>query len=295
MFRLNEKSEKLLTEFNSGLICDAVLFIGAGVSHSRPTNLPSWNEVVDQLLIEAKTLFSNKEKEIYTVEQMLKIDGSINTFLTSIEKIREILGPNIFHRNIQKLLSSDGKTYPPILHDIVMCDFKGIITTNLDTLIEDAYADALYKGNIKGKLDIILPGEHNAAAQLISKNNWLWKIHGTLNNPDSWMLSLTDYYREIYNQYYMDTLINIFQNTRIVFIGYSAEDVDLLFMLEKLHKKFGPKSKGHILLTRDAKNFNLAKLAEYSIDVIEYGGDENHQNLCEIIKTFKKKTLTLVR
>ena len=127
------------------------------------------------------------------------------------------------------------------------------------------------------------------STRITHTKNWLWKIHGTIANPDTWIFTLSEYYKKEYSGNYIESLLNIFHNKRVVFIGYSAKDIDLLFMLDKLKERYGTPRISHILLTRDSSEFDLALYAQYGIEVVSYGGDENHNNLKKVLQMFPKK------
>lgn len=285
---LSEYDQSILEDFIRSADDNIVVFIGAGVSHGKPSNFPLWITVYDRLLVKANKLHPSYIEELNLIEQLKQI-GDTHSLLNGFEKLKAILGENVYSTTIRKEFRCIGNLYPPILDTIITRNIKGIITTNIDCLIETAHNHLVANGNLENPLQIISTFDYSAANEILHHKDWLWKIHGTLDNPNTWVFTLSDYYRSEFTTNYIESLINVFHNTRVLFIGYSAKDIDLLFMLDKLNKRFGTSINGHILLTQDSEGFDLALLAEYGIDVISYGGDNNHSNLKKIIETFPSK------
>lgn len=277
--------------FNDFLNCtdsNIVFFVGAGVSHGGPSKMPLWDTVYNKLLVKAKKLYPSCPKQIETIENLKKLDD-IQSFLNAFEKLKELLGNNVYVTTIRKEFKSNENLYPEILNIILTRDIMGIITTNIDCLIEIAHNNLVSQGKLDNQMQMISTFDYAAASEILHHKDWLWKIHGTLDNPDTWVFTLSEYYEKQFTTNYIESLINVFLNTRVVFIGYSAKDIDLLFMLEKLNKRFSLPLNGHLLLTQNSMGFDLAMLAEYGIDVISYGGDKNHSNLQKILREFPQK------
>lgn len=271
-----------------------VFFVGAGVSHSEPSKMPLWNAVYDKLLFKAKKLYPSCRNQIDIIENLKNLDDT-QSFLNAFEKLKELLGNNVYITTIRKEFKNNENLYPEILNTLLTRDIMGIITTNIDCLIETAHNNLVSQGKLHNQMQLISTFDYAAASEILHHKDWLWKIHGTLDNPDTWIFTLSEYFEKQFTTNYVESLINVFHNTRVVFIGYSAKDIDLLFMLEKLNKRFSLPLNGHLLLTRDCTDFDLAMLAEYGIDVIAYGGDENHSNLNKMLQKFpqKKKQMKL--
>lgn len=287
---LNNDDHEIFNNFLDSSNGNVVFFVGAGVSHNPPSNMPLWNDVYDKLLNKAKKLFPDCKEQFKLIEELKSLDD-VHSLLNGFEKLKNILGDNIYSTTIRTEFRTDGKQYPKILDTIITRNIKGIITTNIDCLIETAHNTLLSKGEINDNLRIISPLDLVVASEILHYNNWLWKIHGTLDNPDTWIFTLSEYYSSQQETKFIESLINVFHNTRIVFIGYSAKDIDLLYMLEKLNSRFGTSMNGHILLTRTSEKFDLALYAKYGIDILAYGGDSDHSNLLHLLECFPKKKI----
>lgn len=285
---LDTENQKIIEDFINSAGDNIVVFIGSGISHREPNNLPLWEEVYDKLLSKAKKLHPEQKTELKKVEDLRRAEG-IEFFLKGIEELSRILGENVYSTSIRKEFGSCGDHYPPILETIMRWNVKGIITTNIDCLIENAHNHLVAKGELSSQQQVISTFDHVQASEILHHRDWLWKIHGTVDNPDTWIFTLDEYYKAQFDEKYIESLINVFHNTRILFIGYSAKDIDLYFMLEKMNKRFGGSKEGHILLARSEEEFDLALLAEYGIDLVTYGGDENHSNLQKLLEAFPVK------
>ena len=124
------------------------------------------------------------------------------------------------------------------LYEIVQLDFtigqrfseisrhhiSGIITTNYDSFLEDN-CDG-YKTYV-GQNELIF-----SAIQGIAE---IYKIHGSIENPETIVINEEDY-DEFQNKaaYLTSKLLTIFMEYPIVFLGYSISDANILRILHEI-------------------------------------------------------------
>lgn len=102
----------------------------------------------------------------------------------------------------------------------------GIITTNYDRLLESEMED--YKTFV-GQEELVFSALQGWAE--------IYKIHGSVTNPDSIIITSKDYneFKE-YSPYLAAKLMTIFMEYPIIFVGYSINDPNIRIILEELGK-----------------------------------------------------------
>lgn len=205
-----------------------VLFVGSGLS-KRYLNSPTWLELLEKISeevgVDKKVLRewsdSNYEELAERLEAIYftKLNGS------------ELLDGNIkrpFRELISKYLENltinlDNKREISILKNI---HYQKLITTNYDSLLESNIfnidSDDIYIHN-----DDLFSSE--------TKNKKLYKIHGSISNPESIIITKADYDQFFEkSKYIYSKLLTIFVESPIVFLGYSVSDRNIKDILSTL-------------------------------------------------------------
>jgi len=215
--------------------------VGAGCSINSPSNLPSCNEIMEELI-----KFTCAKSEI---ESISKIDGlrfeilleiirnQLDNDLKILEFFEQCDKPNIIHFFLAEMINK-GHT---------------IITTNFDFLIEYA----LIKSN-NGKdhiFSVITEKDYrefkNIFEYLNTGKKFLFKIHGSMKdiltdrNTKEYFLSLIEKigsYKSEFDLFFVEpykgVLLNkLLNNANLILIGYSGQnDFDIIPILKKYHK-----------------------------------------------------------
>ena len=131
-----------------------------------------------------------------------------------------------FRRNAQK--SSYMHAFLSLL------PFKGYITTNYDSLIEDSLERfTSYKPNIYTP--------KTASSLLANKENekFIYKVHGSINESlEDVILTETDYYSVMQSGIYSKVLSSLFAKDTLVGFGYSLRDRDFRAVLNERYELF---------------------------------------------------------
>lgn len=255
---------------------DIVLFIGAGFS--LKAGYPGGNrlaEIIYNDLTDAeKTQINPNQGLIDLAEEYIQIRrGSRNSL---IQILKSELSKTPLDLTNHSLIASI-----PHFHDI--------ITTNYDTLFEQVY---------KSGCNVIV-SDANCPYIDEQKVN-IFKIHGNITQPDSIIISKSDYTR------YFDTTRNpvmwnyvksLFATKSVLFIGYGYEDGNIESIFTKLLESIGDNRKEIFLIAPNIPSHKVERLHRYRINYFDSTGeiflDALINNIKQnIVKDFKEKRVT---
>ena len=160
--------------------------------------------------------------------------------------------------------------------------FKNIITTNYDRLFENVY------GN---KLNLIFSDSHTP--YIDDKKVNLFKIHGDLSDPDSIIITKSDYNRFFENDTEQNTIWNIIKGIvatkSILFIGYNLEDSNVEVIFNKIKNKTGKNGKECYFVAPYIPPIKSVNLEKANIHPISLTGEKFFEELIEYLKKNIKK------
>nr|WP_314785723.1 SIR2 family protein [uncultured Capnocytophaga sp.] len=168
--------------------------------------------------------------------------------------------------------------------------FKNIITTNYDRLFENVY------GN---KLNLIFSDSHTP--YIDDKKVNLFKIHGDLSDPDSIIITKSDYNRFFENDTEQNTIWNIIKGIvatkSILFIGYNLEDSNVEVIFNKIKNKTGKNGKECYFVAPYISPIKSVNLEKANIHPISLTGEKFFEELIEylrknITKNFENKYIS---
>ena len=221
-FRAKIKDIRKATDYNK-----LVIFVGAGVSNN--SQIPTWSGLIRRF---AKKLgYNNCKKCSFRNEHCPSLDCN-NIYNFAQDEYLKI--PQYFYNIdnsenkseyfniINESLNIEAKPNP--IHDIIMKLYpKHIITTNYDRLIESTQSphSMMYKVIIQDK-DLLTQ----------VSNNYIIKMHGDINNPETIILKESDYLNYQQNHILIETFIkSLLIDHTFLFIGYSLNDYNLKLII----------------------------------------------------------------
>ena len=98
-----------------------------------------------------------------------------------------------------------------------------VVTTNYDKALEAAFTEEQAEN-----VEIMLPGERTIEISSHPDEAYLFKIHGTIDHPESCILFRADYdqlYK--YDHVFLSDLKKLSANSVLFFIGYSINDIEI--------------------------------------------------------------------
>lgn len=160
----------------------AVAFVGSGLSFDA--GAPKWEKLLEEMLKRAKERFPNDRGA------QLKIASaqdhySSDQLLAAADDLKDILGSEwaaLLNEHFHRLK-------PTRVHkQLARLGFAAFVTTNFDTLIEDALEDPfVLRWDERNLVEDLNNGLYNPAKPIV------FKLHGTYDHPKSVVLTMRDY------------------------------------------------------------------------------------------------------
>ena len=269
--------EELIKSFNT----NPILFMGSGITR-RYYNLPSWQGLLKEFITRITndefayaSYFSKAERETRSESQVyqkiadfIEIDFNKKWYEDKsfrkivdekfIEKVKEGCSP--FKAEIAQfikdnsILSEKYQQEIEKLKEIANRSISGIITTNYDNFFED---------NLDGFKQYI--GQDELLFSNIQAIGEIYKIHGSIERPESIIINSRDYaIFEEKSKYLAAKLLTLFIEYPIIFMGYSISDPNIQNILNNIIKCL-PRDKVEVLKNR----FVFVEYVED--DIIELG------------------------
>lgn len=210
-----------------------VPFVGAGLSIYGPpeTRLPLWGELVDRIEQYATQLGVLSTD----LENRLRQFRTQGAFISALDILVNCIGEKHFRLFVEQMLDTTEREVPASIAQLVCISWSLIVTTNLDTFIERAW---MRQHGIPLNIVTRLSETSFANALLGNANDpALAKIHGTLQQPESWVLTSQQYEWVMASSVYVRALETLFLRT-VFFVGYGLSDADLDLLLANIRAIF---------------------------------------------------------
>ena len=231
---------------------DVTLFVGSGCS--LDSGAPSATALADKIWEHLNS--DNKDQEIRSSlsslsEALILQENGNRTVINEILcDCFANLSPSEFHENLRRI---------PHFHTI--------ITTNYDNLIQQPYSFNYFQ--------TICSDEELAACD--SRKVQLIKIHGDLEHLESIVISRSDYrhFIEAPTQPLLwSRVTNEFATKHIVFVGYSADDDNVLNLIEKVKQQVGDGVKKMFIICPTLKPTQRNRLKQLNVSYVQGTGKE---------------------
>ena len=226
------------------------LFVGSGLTR-RYYNLPDWESLLKHFAHEISNddfsysyfknkaeKFENKQGLLPKVAELIQIEYENQWFKDpSIRHVDEQVLSDIKSGNISpfkaevaqyikkhSVLNADYKDEVKLLCELSIKSISGVITTNYDTFLED---------NFSGYVKFV--GQKQLVFSAIQGFAEIFKIHGSVESPNSIVINEKDYIDFENNSAYLAAkLLTIFMEYPIVFIGYSLSDKNIQNIIKSI-------------------------------------------------------------
>jgi len=207
-----------------------VLFVGAGLS--RPAGYPGWGELM-RTVVDATADQLGEAAGRDELERLLKQAK----FAEVADQCRTVLGRTHFGQILRTVLARDVAPPEATHRAIVDTPYACIVTTNFDTLLEDAFARWSDFGIPKAPTGMEL-AQHGTL--LLDGAFFILKAHGTIHDDDSMVFTSEDYRRITHaNPAFQAVMSSLLLTHAVLFVGYSLSDPNFRLLLDSQLSTFG--------------------------------------------------------
>ena len=160
--------------------------------------------------------------------------------------------------------------------------FRAFLTTNYDTLLEDAYTHVAGRSLPKyyeTSLDSVMQAFRD-------RQPFILKLHGDIQSESPVILGDRSYQRLRHSDQYARCLNALFSTCSVLFVGFGGSDPDLDGLLSEV-AEFDGRRHRHWMLAPASKfpRLKARRLqADRGISVIEYHVDESHSGLVRFLR-----------
>jgi hypothetical protein len=253
-----------------------ILFVGSGLSVAA--GYPTWKSLVDKLMSAAAKAHPSRDLG-------LKAYAKNGDLLTLAEYARSKLGK---HEYVTLLNDIFDKPLPPQnVHKLIArTDYRAVITTNYDRLIEAAFAS-----------ERVLPPRTFTSDSIPAMATAFWtpsvfvfKLHGDTTSPESIILTAQDYDRSILRSPHLRSFLqSVFINYTVFFAGYSLSDPDFQVLLKELTAIFRGYTPQHYALIPNPQEFTTEYLQKsMNIQAMVYDPKEGHAAVEKVLSELQK-------
>lgn len=240
-----------------GLDTPLILFVGEEVP--RAAGLPSRQALAEKLLQGAEDHVSARQ---YRELQGLLEESELAGLFSELERA---LTPAGFGRAVERSLDDDDAEVPALAKALASMRprLRGVITPNLDHLLERAF---------EGRLAV----HARPVADLPSRTDWLLKLHGTLRDRSTWVLTDEQRAHALYRDpVHQGVFRSLFLSHPVLFVGTPPGDEVLADVVAEIQALAGGQPPQHwaLLPDDDVGPVRRRKLAAAGIDVIPYADE----------------------
>lgn len=239
---------------------DVTLFVGSGCSMA--SGAPSSKILSDRIYSILDEEYKEYGRELAKTSEALVVQDQ-----NSRERLNDVivdafsnLKPSKFHENL-----------------LMIPHIRTIITTNYDTLIEQAYS-VRYFQSITNDTEL---------ARAIPNNVQLLKIHGDLKHLDDIIITESDYRHfldEKPNPLLWNRVITEFTTKHVVFVGYSAEDANVLTLIEQVRRYAGDAVKKMFIIVPELNAVQKSRLNQLGVTHISGLGNDFLESVIQSLK-----------
>lgn len=247
---------------------DTVILVGSGAS--LWSGLPTWGRLISSLADYIEKLGRNAE--------LARQELNNNDLLLAASYGVFQLSPSEFSTFIKDVCRTH-VAKPSKIHELITrLGPTSFITTNYDTLLEDAFRDDSSISGLK-RPQVVTNRASVEIGQIIqsSSRDFIFKYHGDVNDSESVILT-REHYQTLKAKFkVVNEALSILLATRpVVMIGFGMRDPDFLSIKDDLKAAFGEQVGEHFAIMADFNDLEADYWRRtYNIEVVSYETSKN--------------------
>lgn len=270
---LASNHESMLAEMSRDLDeireLESPLILYVGPQLSRLAGLPTEAELIASLMREAEDYLSVRQHR--ELSSLAEGDSSAN-YPDIYSELERALSPASFGRVVERILDDEESELPELAQAIAGLEprLRGVITPNLDLLLERAFAGQL----------VSYP---KPSPDLAARNGWLLKLRGTLHDRSSWILTTEQRGQALHRDpLHRDLFRSLFLSHPILFVGTRLDEGFLDEMVDELRGLVQGQPPEHWALVNEEEigPITRRKFAAVGIRLIGYEDPEDTHAGC---------------
>lgn len=163
-----------------------------------------------------------------------------------------------------------------------------ILTTNYDRLLEDAYAQEFLQAANVFTYQQSDQVQRYLLRDRVSKRPAIFKLHGSIDQPDDIILSERDYRDLIYRQPgYRIMLSAIFLTHVVLMLGFSFADRELMLLLESVRESLKRGTFPDYIFLARSNSGSVERRRwrdDFGVEVIPYDPSPDHREVLELVE-----------
>jgi hypothetical protein len=249
-----------------------ILFAGSGLSSAA--GYPTWGEMVLRLVAEGREI---PGAMVQGLDELVEKKD----WFSLAEFARTTLTPYDFGEVLREMFGDTGQ--PSRAHELIArTDFRGIITTNYDRLLE------IHITRVRNFMPTTFTtkGIDAMAMALFSSLFFIYKMHGDIGESSSIVLTASDYDRMIlFSPHSRSFLHGAMLNYTLLFVGYSLSDPDFQLVLSELSLMFQNRVPKHYALIPNCGDFAKEHLLRrLNVQAIGYDPADGHREAVDVLE-----------
>lgn len=268
--------EELEQALRSG---ELVIFAGPGVSTAG--GLPGPCELAEVLAERAQAWGA----DAVAVEEIRDLARK-QRYAEALSAAKVLLGEAEFGHEVERALDDKDREIPEVARAIAALAprLRAIATTNLDHLLEHALEGQRWRVLAK------------ATGDIARRRQLLMKLHGTLLDRSTWVLTREDHERAMYlDGRYQAAFSALFNTCPLLFVAYNLDDEDFRQIVGRARALSGEQPPRHYALVPEevATPFRRRALAAAGVVLIPYrNGDRQHLEAVRILRELAERGAT---
>lgn len=259
--------------------------VGAGISKQADPLFPGWEDLLIYMRDRAVASSFLRDTDGQEIERLIRSGKT----LMAAEALRKSLPLDEYNSILEEKFNPSGVRPAEIHKALFRLRPPIILTTNYDRLLEDAYAEEYHRSvQVLKYSDAVTAQRYLQSGRYKTDRPAVFKIHGTIDDPENIILTELDYRELIYRQPgYRVFTSAIFITHVVLMLGFSFTDPELRLLLEELRESLKNQSYPDYLFlpNTSAGDVEIRRLREdFGIQVISYIPSPGHPEVLELIE-----------